>query len=337
MHENSGGGALSPSAHGSAEYGRLESRNIDHVVFGEHVFETWYGNSAYFQNQGDDKLGIDQDASSRRRGVSPVKPGIWLSHLYVCDACFKYTSNKDMMAAHRHVCVMKKRFPPVGKLVYYEKKAPYLIKKVRGFRHRLFCQNLALFGKLFLDDKSVFYNVEAFDFYVLYGLENGPHSKENFRPMGFFSKEVNSYESDNNLACICIFPPFQRRGLGSLLIEFSYALARVTPGQSHSGPEFPLSPFGKKLYFRFWARRLAFIVMNEYQGESYVTLKALADKTGFRKEDVLMALEYMGVLQRGTGKAEATLMVSNIREWCANYGVDWRVLGTMLDQECLLI
>lgn len=38
--------------------------------------------------------------------------------------------------------------------------------------------------------------------------------------LGFFSKEKVSYD-DYNLACIITFPPYQKRGYGMLLIEFS--------------------------------------------------------------------------------------------------------------------
>lgn len=333
-----------PPAPGTAEYGRLETRNIDTVTFGEQVFDTWYGNSAYFQSLGDDKLGIEQDTlGGRRRGILPANPGLWLANLYVCDACFKYTSSHEQMTVHTQVCPLQRRFPPIGTLVYCDKKLPLLIKKVRGFRHPLFCQNLALFGKLFLDDKSVFYTVEAFDFYVVYGhgprAKIGPNPHLNFlKPMGFFSKEANAYEPDNNLACICIFPPFQRLGLGSLLLEFLYALAQVTPGQQYLGPEFPLSPYGKSLYLRFWARRLAFILLNEIGTRTHVTLQFLAELTGFRREDVLMALEHMGVLQSdATIPTDVTLLVNNVLRWCKENHIDGQVLGAMLDPQCLII
>lgn len=39
------------------------------------------------------------------------------------------------------------------------------------------------------------------------------------RVVGFFSKEKDSEE--NNLACIIVFPPYQKQGFGRLLIQFS--------------------------------------------------------------------------------------------------------------------
>ena len=194
---------------------------------------------------------------------------------------------------------------------------------------------MALFGKLFLDDKSVYYNVDAFDFYVVYAPEPSHDAGERARlkPMGFFSKEVNAWDEDNNLACICVFPPFQRLRLGSLLVEFLYALARVTPGQARLGPEFPLSPFGQATYLRFWAKRLAFVIWNDFSTAESVSLRDLADKTGFRKDDCLLALEYMGVLFEAE---EVILERRALRSWCDANNVDPTVLATSLDPAGIL-
>lgn len=83
------------------------------------------------------------------------------------------------------------------------------------FIAQLYCQNLCLFGKLFIDHKYVFFETSGFLFYVL--TEARPSFDHTF---GFFSKEKISY-NDYNLACIVTFPPFQKRGYGTLMIEFS--------------------------------------------------------------------------------------------------------------------
>lgn len=41
-----------------------------------------------------------------------------------------------------------------------------------------------------------------------------------FHIVGYFSKEKESTE-DYNVACILTLPPYQRKGYGTLLIEFS--------------------------------------------------------------------------------------------------------------------
>ena len=45
--------------------------------------------------------------------------------------------------------------------------------------------------------------------------------------LGFFSKEKMSYDG-YNLACIIAFPPYQRKGYGMLMIEFSKSLRRCS-------------------------------------------------------------------------------------------------------------
>lgn len=294
------------------EYGVLHSRNIKEVAFGHCTFDTWYGNGAYFASARSGQLGAEATTVPRKRDGLPSVSGFWLETLHVCDFCFKYTSDAAKMDLHLAVCPFNKEFPPIGTLVYADTKAKRLIKKVRGFRNELFCQNLCLFGKLFIDDKSVYYNVEAFDFYIVYGVSE-KHTLTGlldaptfYRPMGFFSKEVTAWEPDNNLACICVFPPYQRLRLGLLLIEFLYAAAEAL-GQLPLGPEFPLSPYGKQLYLRYWGIKIAFELLTTFQDTRQLTLGELAVSTGFRREDLVFALEHMGILHTdGSASEEAS-------------------------------
>lgn len=340
-------------------YGVLSRRNIGQVVFGNYQFDTWYGNAAYFNPQGPHSL-LGYEYSNRVASIpgkkekkkvveeltisNGVKPhnddAIWLDKLYVCQYCFKYTDKVQNIGQHQAICPLNTKYAKIGKLMYRDDDSRYFIKQVRGFREQLFCQNLSLFGKLFLDDKSVYYNVDAFDFYVVYGIDKSlePLAEEKFVPMGFFSKEVLSWDNDNNLACICIFPPFQRRHLGSLLIEFLYALAKVTPGQFQSGPEFPLSPFGKLSYLRFWSKILACIIYQNYRENSDFDLDSLSNITGFRKEDILFTLEYMKILAYSANNTgEVSLLIGNLKEWCTTNNVDPLQEKNMLNPNYLLI
>jgi len=43
--------------------------------------------------------------------------------------------------------------------------------------------------------------------------------------VGFFSKEKMSWDN-NNLACILVFPPWQKQGLGQILMGASYEMSR---------------------------------------------------------------------------------------------------------------
>ncbi|EGW33595.1 uncharacterized protein SPAPADRAFT_151944 [Spathaspora passalidarum NRRL Y-27907] len=314
-------------------YGLLQHPNIDKVTFGNYQFNTWYGNAAYFSKNDHTMLGyqysnkLATDPTLRKRKLEDAND-VWLDNLYVCEYCFKYTDVEQEINAHSVVCSYKKTRPTVGRLVYYDDK--YIIREVRGFQDRLFCQNLCLFAKLFLVDKSIYYNIDYFNFYIIYGYDSGT-----YKPMGFFSKEVLSYDNDNNLACICIFPPYQRLRLGSMMIEFSYELAKLTPGQLTSGPEYPLSPYGKISYLRYWSKKLARILHGLTDNDS-ITINQLSKQTGFRKEDVLFTLEYMKLIQYNP-RGDTKLSLANLNDWCLKNNFDPSKELKMINRNCLAI
>jgi hypothetical protein len=211
------------------------------------------------------------------------------------------------------VDVCDRRSSPPGIKVY--EHGGYAVWEIDGEDDKLFAQNLSLFSKLFLDHKSVFFDVSTFLYYVLTFTD--PQEPDQYYVLGYFSKEKLSWDP-NNLACILIFPPYQHKQLGKLLMGVSYKLSAWEWDQGLiGGPERPLSEMGRRSYTRFWEERMArHFLIGPPRGKSVqrkqAATKAAAKKTtprermtvqeiglatGMLPEDVITALKSMGVVE----------------------------------------
>jgi GNAT superfamily N-acetyltransferase len=167
-----------------------------------------------------------------------------------------------------------------------------------------------------LDNKSVFFDVTGFNYFLLVYTppqkEKLSASQEDTPPRhhitGFFSKEKMSWDN-NNLACILVFPPWQRKGLGSLLMGVSYEISRREG--ILGGPEKPISELGKKGYKRFWAGQVARWILGletSEDKETVVDVDDCSNSTWIVPEDCLAVLRDMAVVQdagKGPGRPMA--------------------------------
>lgn len=156
------------SADGSKEY------RLNLVEFGCHEITVWY--------------------------ASPYPPDFTrLSKIYICEYCLKYF--RSSITLHKHVVggvsavlsppqnssslpscqgVCTWRHPP-GNEIY--RKGKTSVFEVDGEKHKVYCQNLCLMAKLFLENKTLYFDVEPFLFYVL-----TEHDSEGCHMIGYFSK-----------------------------------------------------------------------------------------------------------------------------------------------------
>lgn len=70
---------------------------------------------------------------------------------------------------------------PPGRDIY--RKGTLSIYEVDGADHKIYCQNLCLLAKLFLDHKTLYFDVEPFLFYILCEVD-----KQGAHLVGCFSK-----------------------------------------------------------------------------------------------------------------------------------------------------
>ncbi|XP_014014499.2 histone acetyltransferase KAT7 isoform X2 [Salmo salar] len=253
------------------------SNMIKTIMFGRYELDTWY-HSPYPEEYA--RLG----------------------RLYVCEFCLKYMKSQTILRRHMAKCVWKH---PPGDEVY--RKGAISVFEVDGKKNKIYCQNLCLLAKLFLDHKTLYYDVEPFLFYVMTEADNtGCHL------VGYFSKEKNSF-LNYNVSCILTMPQYMRQGFGKMLIDFSYLLSKVE--EKVGSPERPLSDLGLISYRSYWKEVLLRYMYN-FQGKE-ISIKEISQETAVNPVDIVSTLQSLQMLKYWKGKHLVLKRQDLIDEWKA--------------------
>lgn len=201
-----------------------------------------------------------------------------LPKLFLCEFCLKYSKSKAVLDRHQEKCTW--RHPP-GTEIY--RREDVSVFEVDGNVNKLYCQNLCLLAKLFLDHKTLYYDVEPFLFYVM-----TKNDRKGCHLVGYFSKEKHCAQK-YNVSCIMTMPQYQRQGFGRFLIDFSYLLSREE-GQPGT-PEKPLSDLGRVSYHAYW-KSVVLEYLYRNRGKPII-IQDIANKTGLYVPDIALALQLL--------------------------------------------
>lgn len=251
------GGSMTQSSH---EVARV--RNLQRIVLGNHIIEPWYFSPYPIELTEEDEI-------------------------YICDFTLCYFGSKKQFERFRAKSTL--RHPP-GNEIYRDEAVSFF--EIDGRKQRTWCRNLCLLSKLFLDHKTLYYDVDPFLFYCMTRRDEKGHHL-----VGYFSKEKESAEG-YNVACILTLPQYQRHGYGRLLIDFSYALSKAE-GKTGS-PEKPLSDLGLLSYRAYWADTIIELLMEK--GKQEMTIEDIASVTAMTTTDVLHTLQTYNMLKYYKGQ-----------------------------------
>ncbi|XP_022098508.1 histone acetyltransferase KAT7-like [Acanthaster planci] len=210
-----------------------------------------------------------------------------LPKLYICEFCLKYMKSSTILRRHTAKCVW--RHPP-GDEIYRKHNISFF--EVDGKKNKIYCQNLCLLAKLFLDHKTLYYDVEPFLFYIM--TLNDPTG---CHIVGYFSKEKNSF-LNYNVSCILTLPQFMRQGYGKMIIDFSYLLSKRE--EKIGSPEKPLSDLGLISYRSYW-KDVVLKYLSKYDGRE-ISIKDISQETAINPYDIVSTLQSLSMLKYWKGK-----------------------------------
>ncbi len=245
-------------------------RNLGHIQMGAFEMEPWY--------------------------FSPYPSNFTAADtVHICEFCLSYFASNQTFTRHRAKCIL---LHPPGNEIYRDDDVSFF--EIDGRRQRRWCRNLCLLSKLFLDHKTLYYDVDPFLFYCMTTRDqHGCHL------VGYFSKEKESAEG-YNVACILTLPQYQRKGFGKLLIAFSYELSKREA--KLGSPEKPLSDLGLLGYRAYWAETVTDVLLEweqkhkEGKGNGEISVEEIGAASAMTTNDVLHTLQNLNMLRYSKGQ-----------------------------------
>jgi len=241
-------------------------KNVSEIQLGQYRMDTWY--------------------------FSPIPKEMLNSNnvvdvLYVCEFTLQFFPRREeLVRFQRKEQLMRNRRCPPGNEIYRNGKLSMF--EVDGLKERLYCQNLCYIAKLFLDHKTLYFDVDPFLFYILCEVD-----ERGFHPVGYYSKEKYS-DVGYNLACILTFPCHQRKGYGRFLIDFSYELTKKE--EKVGSPEKPMSDLGQQAYKPYWTSTIVDFLLNQ-SNETSLSIMEISKRTSIMAEDIIFTLNMLGLLK----------------------------------------
>jgi len=138
--------------------------------------------------------------------------------LYVDEFSLNFFTRKSELLRFQAKELPKNRRHPPGNEIY--RCGNLSMFEVDGFEERQYCQNLCYIAKLFLDHKTLYFDVDPFLFYVLCEVD-----ERGYHPVGYYSKEKYSDVGYNLGKVSKLYKSvFHHCNMSSLTIPFLYSM-----------------------------------------------------------------------------------------------------------------
>ncbi|XP_021239265.1 histone acetyltransferase KAT8, partial [Numida meleagris] len=235
--------------------------------------------------------------------------------LWICEYCLKYMKYERTYRLHLGQCQWRQ---PPGREIY--RKSNISVYEVDGKDHKIYCQNLCLLAKLFLDHKTLYFDVEPFVFYLLTEVDRqGAHI------VGYFSKVTRGRggtgEGPHGVPTPWLSPPrccprpvvvittlsaprcCQPHGTfgghfgAAPPPPVGYELSKLE--STVGSPEKPLSDLGKLSYRSYWSWVLLEI-LRDFRGT--LSIKDLSQMTSITQTDIISTLQSLNMVKYWKGQ-----------------------------------